>query len=125
MSKLTANLDNLSSTLTNHHEKKELVKKYLVISTTLTCYIDARLYMSRSSNARTVYCSLSIRGSGRYGSANGKASGYGYDKQHAALEDAIRNAGVTWQDGKGSYISVENMLLAIAAQLTTDTCKVF
>lgn len=126
MSKLTANLDNLSSALTKNHDNKELVKRYLVISTTLTCYIDARLYMGRSNNASVVYCDLFIHGSNKYGSANGSASGYSYDKQHAALEDAIRNAGITWQDtDKGSYLSVKTLLLAIAAQLTSDTCEVF
>ena len=126
MSKLLANLDNLGSNITKSHDNKELVKRYLVISTTLTCYIDARLYVSRSVNASVVYCDLWIHGSGKYGSANGTARGHGYDKQQAAVEDAIRNAGITWQDtSKGSYKSVETMLLAIAAQLTTDTCNVF
>ena len=125
MSTILANLDNLGGNLTKKHDDKELVKKYLVISTTLTCYIDARLYIARSSKASVVYCDLWIHGAGRNGSSNGKAGGYGYDKQQAALEAAICHAGITWQDSKGSYLSVEAMLLAIAAQLTTEACKVF
>ena len=58
--------------------------------------VDARFYMGRSPSASVVYCSVWIRTrDGRHLSGRGSASGYGYHKQSAALDDALRSAGVS------------------------------
>lgn len=118
-----ADLTGLSSNLTKNHDNKELVKRYQVISSTLTCVIDARLYMGRSSSASVVYCDLWIHGGSQYGSANGSAGGYGYDKQFAALHEAVSNSGIKMLNQQHG---VESMLLGIAYSLdNTQQYKVF
>lgn len=54
---------------------------------------EARFYMARSSRASTVYCSLWVHGD-KYTSGHGKAGGYGYHRESAALQDAIESAGI-------------------------------
>lgn len=54
---------------------------------------EARFYMGRSTSASTVYCSLWVHGD-KCTSGHGKASGYGYHKESAALQDAIESAGI-------------------------------
>ena len=57
--------------------------------------VDARFYMGRSGSASTVYCSIWVHTKdGKGYSGHGKAGGYGYHKQSAALADAIRSAGI-------------------------------
>ena len=62
----------------------------------VTSIVDARWYMARRSDgASPVYCSVWIRTrDGRHFSGHGKAGGYGYHKQSAALQDALDSAGV-------------------------------
>jgi len=110
-------LTGLSSNLKTNHDNKELVKRYQVISNDLSCIIDARLYMGRSSNASVVYCDLWIHGNNIYGSGNGSASGYGYDKQFASLHDAVNNSGIKMLNQQHT---VESMLLGIAYSLDAN-----
>ena len=57
--------------------------------------VDARFYMGRSNSASVVYCSIWVRTrNGRHLSGHGSAGGYGYHKQSAALDSAIRSAGI-------------------------------
>lgn len=58
--------------------------------------VDARFYMARHSDgASPVRCSVWIRTrDGRYFAGKGTASGYGYHKQSAALQDALDSAGI-------------------------------
>ena len=57
--------------------------------------LDARFYMGRSNSAHTVYCSVWIRTkAGRTLTGRGQAGGYGYHKRSAALDAAIRSAGI-------------------------------
>ena len=57
--------------------------------------IDARIYMGRSRSASVVYASIWAFGNGKASiSGTGKAGGYGYHKESAALDSAINNAGV-------------------------------
>lgn len=53
--------------------------------------ITARFYMGRSSQASVVYCCLWVSG---VCSGYGTASGYGYHKESAALQEAIHSAGI-------------------------------
>lgn len=60
----------------------------------LSTVVEARFYMARRSDgASPVYCSLWVHGN-QYTSGYGKASGYGYHKSSAALQDAIDSAGI-------------------------------
>lgn len=80
----------------NYGGEKETVSTYKVIGKkngALCSIVEARFYMGRSSSASTVYCSLWVSGE-TYCSGSGKAGGYGYHKESAALADAIRSAGI-------------------------------
>jgi hypothetical protein len=53
--------------------------------------VRATFYMGRSNNASVVYCYLWVE---NRCSGNGQAGGYGYHKQSAALDAAIKSAGI-------------------------------
>ena len=81
--------------------------------------VDARFYMGRSANASVVYCSVWISKKGFYTSGRGSAGGYGYHKESAALDDALRSAGVTLDQsisGVGER-AMEDALVAIGRAL--------
>lgn len=58
--------------------------------------IDCRVWMGRSTSASVVYASVWIRdkAKARWYSGYGKAGGYGYHKESAAIAHAIDSAGV-------------------------------
>lgn len=63
-------------------------------------------YMGRSAKASTVYATLWVRGP-KATSGSGSAGGGGYDKESAAVQDAITSAGITlW----GSVNAVNGMI---------------
>jgi len=81
----------------NYGGEKERISSYQVIGKrngALSSIVEARFYMGRSSGASIVYCSLWVQGD-NYCSGTGKAGGYGYHKESAALASAINSAGVT------------------------------
>ena len=107
------------SNAVNYKGQKELVKSYNVITDTLREIIIARCYMGRSASASTVYASIWIQPSGIYTSGKGKAGGYGYHKESAAIADAIESAGITLDaniSGVGGG-AIEEALKAIASAL--------
>ena len=80
---------------------KEQVSFYAVSAWTGEAFeqpITVRVWMGRSRNASTVYCALwchNREGNGRSFSGAGSAGGYGYHKESAALDSAIRSAGIS------------------------------
>ena len=54
--------------------------------------VDCRVYIGKSSSAKTIYCSIWIYGERVYNGL-GKAGGYGYHKSSAAMSEALHNAG--------------------------------
>jgi hypothetical protein len=107
------------SNAVNYKGQKELVKSYNVITDTLREIIMARCYMGRSANASTVYASVWINTSEVHTSGKGKAGGYGYHKESAAIGAAIESAGITLDqsiDGVGDA-AIEEALKAIAQAL--------
>jgi hypothetical protein len=90
----------------NYGGEKELISTHQFVATLpkghysgrkIDAVITIRCYMGRSRNASTVYASLWARS--RDGeihlAGHGSASGYGYHKESAAVNDAFRSAGVT------------------------------
>ena len=81
----------------NYGGKKELIRAYDVVvndNERLANIITARCYMGRSANASTMYASIWIYDEKHHTSGSGKAGGYGYHKQSAAISDAIESAGI-------------------------------
>ena len=87
--KETSNAKNLSG------EKETVNRIVLIDKKSEHCAVDARFYMASGRNASTVYCSIWVRTKcGKFYSGHGKAGGYGYHKESAALSDAIKSAGI-------------------------------
>ena len=107
------------SNAVNYKGQKELVKSYNVITDTLREIIMARCYMGRSASASTVYASIWINSPGYHSSGKGKASGYGYHKESAAIGAAIESAGITLDTGISGVgdCAIREALKAIAHAL--------
>jgi len=79
--------------------KKGLLHAYHVVNLdTASVCIDVRTYVGRSSGSSTIYAVAWIHGSGygegTWGIGSGKAGGYGYHKESAAISEALGSAGV-------------------------------
>lgn len=122
---------------------KETVSRYVVVGINgkgeITKGVDCRVYMGRSRNASTVYASIWVHSSGVWPSGHGNAGGYGYHKESAAIDEAIRSAGITLygdvygreETQKKAYINgvgdsaVREALLAIGRDIVgLKNCKV-
>ena len=131
--KLTATLPTTSSDIsraTNWSGKKELIDATSVVvfaQGELHEVCTARWYMGRSREASVVYCSLWVRRpairnatktgyikEGAWWSGSGQAGGYGYHKGSAALDGAIRLAGITLSRSISGTGECEPALMAIA-----------
>lgn len=120
----------------NYSGEKELVNQLQVVAKVGDKYetpIDARFWMGRSRSATVVYCSIWVHGSHnsesrsvrpyisicKDWSGRGTAGGGGYHKESAALDDAIRSAGIVMDShfggcGEGA---MRHALTAIAVAL--------
>ena len=97
---MKATLVKESQNARNMEPQKERVNTLRVISRILgtdkglQTVCEARFYMARRSDgASPVYCSLWVSGN-QWTSGHGRASGYGYHKESAALQSAIDSAGI-------------------------------
>jgi len=81
--------------------------------------VTIRCYSGRSRNATTHYASVWIAGRDAYGSGHGTASGYGYHKDSAAIEQAFRSAGVAGLPdfGGAGGSAIRDAALAVAVAL--------
>ena len=80
----------------NYSRDKELMHAYTVmgrINGKLIEVLTARTYMARSRSASKVYASIWVH-IGDCVSGAGSAGGYGYHKESAAFQDAIKSAGI-------------------------------
>jgi hypothetical protein len=92
-----------SGTIKGNWRDKELIRSIQVFDLEALDYnnrpkrvIDCRLYMGRSNNSSTIYCLLWISPiDGTWVAGSGSVGGYGYEKQSAAIGDAIMDAGIT------------------------------
>ena len=113
----------------NYGVKKELVSTWNVIVNSndgLKNIITARCYMGRSASASTMYASIWIYDEKHHTSGSGKAGGYGYHKQSAAISDAIESAGIELNEdisGRGDS-AIKEALEAIAATLGFESCLI-
>jgi hypothetical protein len=122
MTTIISNITGLAHNLIKNHDDKELIKRYLVISSNLDNVIDCRLYMGRSINVSTVYCDLYIHGNENYGSGNGSA-GDGYN---SATMKAIKHAGIKLEHDNEYCTTIEQALLSIALAINNKlNYKVF
>jgi len=91
----------------NYSGEKETTCRYIVIGKVkgkLQSVVEARMYMGRSKDATTVYCSLWVHGGDVYCSGSGKAGGYGYHKESTALAAAISSAGIELYGSNYSFL---------------------
>lgn len=83
----------------NYSGEKELVSVYSLMAIDangdLEEIVDCRCWMGRSRNASVVYAAIWIHGNGRFLAGHGKAGGYGYHKESAAIDEAITSAGIS------------------------------
>ena len=96
----------------NMNGEKELVQHIVVVDDagSKRQIVDCRVYMGRSRNASTVYCSIwasgYINNEQVWITGHGKAGGYGYHKPSAAMQNAIAAAGFTLTDDNGDSMSI-------------------
>ena len=96
----------------NMNGEKEIVQRIAVVDDagSKRTIVDCRLYMGRSRNASTVYCSIwasgHINNERVWISGHGKAGGYGYHKPSAAMQHAITAAGFTLTDDNGEIMPI-------------------
>jgi hypothetical protein len=90
-------------------DKMELIARKhgvgLDVDGTIKQFCDIRLYMSKGANSSTVYAnawiwgkdtrSHDLTGETQHGNGTGKAGGYGYCKQSAAVHVALCDAGLS------------------------------
>lgn len=124
MKKQTAKLpaENIE-TARNYSSEKETHNVMHVVAATrdgMRQIITCRFYSARSRGASVHHCSVWFTGkASRYGSGTGKAGGYGYHKDSAALAAALLAAGVTLGysiSGVGNS-AMRDALRALAAAL--------
>jgi hypothetical protein len=104
---MQAIITNQVSNAINYGNKKEMVSAYSavgVINGELREVVTVRCYMGRSSSASVVYASIWVHTPNGYTGGKGKAGGYGYCKESAAIGEAITSAGIELSqsiDGRG------------------------
>lgn len=82
--------------------------------------VTARFYWPGRDGASTCYCCVWIHGDTLHGSGSGKAGGYGYHKESAALLDALNAAGAyvdTNIGGRGDG-AMRDALISLACKVT-------
>ena len=126
---MKATFGKMENSAVNYGNKKELISSWDVIvddNGKLANIITARCYMGRSANASTMYASIWIYDEKHHTSGSGKAGGYGYHKESAAIAEAIKSAGITLDkdiSGVGDS-AIEDALRAIASALGFDDCLI-
>lgn len=96
----------------NMNGEKELIQHIVIVDDagSKQQIVDCRLYMGRSRNASTVYCSIwangHINNERVWITGHGKAGGYGYHKLSAAMQNAITAAGFALTDDNGDSMPI-------------------
>ena len=102
---------------TPSHRKEKLHRAWKILDrATGAAIVDARVYRPGA----TAYAAVWIYGNDIYASGTGRAGGYGYCKESAAVAEALARAGVTLSDhidGRG-LSAVREALEAVARAAT-------
>lgn len=88
--------------------------------------VAARLYWPGRDGASNCYACVWINGNSNHGAGGGKAGGYGYHKESAAIQEALESAGVALSEdigGRGDQAMFE--ALEAVAKAVTGKRKVF
>ena len=100
--KVLSIVKDVSRQWTNYGDAKGLIRAFSGVvflagqpAAPLQCAVTVRFYMGRSSKASVVYCTFWAHNATMSVAGSGRAGGYGYCKQSAALADAITAAGIT------------------------------
>jgi len=126
----------------NLGDKKEIVQTLVLVGVRIVVGVPqytepcrAVFYMGRSSSASVVDCALWVSGLTFWTSGRGRAGGYGYHKQSAALGAAINSAGIALYTGpdfeKFAYIdgagesAMQDALYAIGEALGYDRSNLY
>jgi hypothetical protein len=110
----------------NHSGKKEITDVF-ILTTKEGAELEARCWMGRSRTASTVYAAFWIYGPNISLSGKGSAGGYGYHKASAAIEEAIKSAGITLDvdiHGAGDSLVWEALHAIVAAIGHTPCCGI-
>lgn len=99
------------------YRKDQLYRAYKILDPKDgSCIVDARVYFPGS----VAYACVWIHDDKIHASGSGKAGGYGYDKESAAVAEALENAGVTLSEniaGVGQH-ALRDALEATARAVT-------
>jgi hypothetical protein len=129
---ITAKIGNRESNGKNLYGKKEQVSAWIAVdlSPGVKDYrrevVTVRCYMGRSRNASRVYASIWVHHGDDTTSGHGYADGYGYHKESAAVDEAIRSAGIELSrfiDGVGDS-AIESAVKAIALAAGYDNVHI-
>lgn len=106
---MIANIEQLREGFKVRQNRKESgfyasYKGYAIDSKGITQFTDVRLYMPGRIGSSPQYCCVWINSQTQYGSGGGRASGYGYHKASAAMEAALRDAGIVLYCDDGTTI---------------------
>lgn len=74
----------------NYRKENNFWCSYKVLDKDFYPWVDCRFYCT---DGGTVYCCIWVSGEKHF-SATGRATGWGYEKKSAALQEALTNAGI-------------------------------
>ena len=131
---MTANIEGLKDSPRNYGRirDKELKNAFILAGRDAQgnqhTWIDARLYMGRSSGASVVYCIVWMHptNGARYSTGYGKATGGNYHKASAALDSAFERAGIVLSapiDGRGEG-AMRDAIRAVGCAIGAPDCAV-
>lgn len=124
MTTITAILPAENTRNARQPDNKELVAAYSLIAKTETGnlleVVTARFWMGRSRSAMEVKCCVWVHSPDHYYSGKGSAGGGGYCKKSAALDSAIRDAGIQLSRSIHGTGEIREGMRAIAGALGCD-----
>ena len=94
----------------NYRKEDNFWCSYIVLDKEFYHWIDCRFYCTKGG---TVTCCIWVSGKENF-RASGRATGWGYEKKSAALQDALNNAGLKLNKSIWGTGEIKSTLEAIA-----------